>query len=138
MSAAPGDKWTARFRNAEGSPLELIAARLPEEEVVFKRMQELVLVDDPDDVLVARHHAGKTRTSDPVWWWRQRVNHLGLDTGSSRASSAAQGRERLWLGEIRYRAGRSPSLRRRHHRGTTNTNAANAYVLRPGRPSRPP
>ena len=23
---------------------------------------------------------GKTRTSDLVWWWRQRVNDLGLGT----------------------------------------------------------
>ena len=37
MSAALGEKWTARFRNAEALPLELIAARLPEEEAVFRR-----------------------------------------------------------------------------------------------------
>src|SRR6266511_2920442 len=30
MSVALGEKWTARFRNAEGLPLDLIASRLPE------------------------------------------------------------------------------------------------------------
>src|SRR4029450_13570550 len=42
MSAALGQKWTSRFRDAEGLPLDMIAARLPEEEAFFARMQELV------------------------------------------------------------------------------------------------
>jgi hypothetical protein len=42
MSAALGERWTSRFRNAEALPLELIASRLPEEEAFFTRMQELV------------------------------------------------------------------------------------------------
>jgi hypothetical protein len=42
MSTALGDKWTSRFRDAEGLPLELIAARLPGEEAFFTRMQSLV------------------------------------------------------------------------------------------------
>ena len=42
MSAALGETWSSRFRNAEGLPLELIASRLPEEEVFFGRMLELV------------------------------------------------------------------------------------------------
>lgn len=80
MSAALGEKWTARFRDAEGLPLELIAARLPEEEAFFRRMQELVwsLTQTmfSSDVI----SAGTTRTSDLVWWWRQRINDLGLGT----------------------------------------------------------
>jgi Xaa-Pro aminopeptidase len=80
MSAALGDKWTAKFKDAEGLPLELIAARLPEEEAFYKRMQELVWS------LTAEMFSGqtivfnKTKTSDLVWWWRQRVNDLGLGT----------------------------------------------------------
>ncbi len=80
MSAALGDKWTTRFRNAEGLPLELIAARLPEEEAFFKRMQELVWSMTQTMFSSRVITPGKTRTSDLVWWWRQRVNDLGLDT----------------------------------------------------------
>ena len=80
MSAALGDKWTTRFRNAEGLPLELIAARLPEEEAFFKRMQELVWSMTQTMFSSRVITPGKTRTSDLVWWWRQRVNDLGLQT----------------------------------------------------------
>ena len=80
MSAALGEEWTSKFRNAEGLPLELIAARLPEEEAFFRRMQELVwsLTQKmfSSDVITP----GKTRTSDLVWWWRQQVNDMGLGT----------------------------------------------------------
>jgi Xaa-Pro aminopeptidase len=80
MSAALGDTWTARFRNAEGLPLELIASRLPEEEVFFRRMQELVWSLTQEMFSERVITPGKTRTSDLVWWWRERVNDLGLDT----------------------------------------------------------
>lgn len=80
MSAALGAAWTSRFRNAEGLPLELIASRLPEEEAFFTRMNalvwELTRTMFSDQVIVP----GTTRTSDLVWWWRQRVNDLGLGT----------------------------------------------------------
>ncbi|MGH9309177.1 MAG: M24 family metallopeptidase [Vicinamibacterales bacterium] len=80
MSAALGDRWTAKFRDAEGLPLELIAVRLPEEEAFFRRMQELVwsLTETMFSSKVIT--PGKTRTSDLVWWWRQQINDLGLDT----------------------------------------------------------
>ena len=80
MSTALGDKWTTRFRNAEGLPLELIAARLPEEEVFYRRMQELVWSMTQTMFSSQVITPGKTRTSDFVWWWRQRVNDLGLGT----------------------------------------------------------
>jgi len=80
MSAAVGDAWTSRFRDAEGLPLELIASRLPEEEAFFTRMQELVWSMTQTmfsgDVITP----GTTKTSDLVWWWRQRVNDQGLGT----------------------------------------------------------
>ena len=38
------------------------------------------LADDADDVLRKVIVPGKTRTSDLVWWWRQRVNDQGLGT----------------------------------------------------------
>lgn len=80
MTAMLGKKWTMRFKKAEALPLQLIAARLPEEEVVFGKMNELV------HSLIARMFSnevitpGVTRTDDLVWWWRQQVNDLGLGT----------------------------------------------------------
>jgi Xaa-Pro aminopeptidase len=80
MSAALGETWTSRYRDAESLPLELIAVRLPEEEAFFRRMQELVWSLTQKmfsrDVITP----GVTRTSDAVWWWRQQVNDLGLGT----------------------------------------------------------
>src|SRR5688572_5326351 len=80
MSAALGQTWAARFKDAEGLPLELIASRLPEEEAFFKRMQELVWSMTQTMFSSKVITAGTTRTSDLVWWWRQQVNDLGLDT----------------------------------------------------------
>jgi Xaa-Pro aminopeptidase len=80
MSAALGEKWTSRFRNAEGLPLELIASRLPEEEAFFARMTEVVWSMTQEMFSSKTITPGKTKTSDLVWWWRQRVNDLGLDT----------------------------------------------------------
>lgn len=80
MSEAVGDKWTARFRDAEGLPLELIASRLPEEEAFFTKMTELVWQMTATMFSGKVIVPGKTRTSDLVWWWRQRVNDQGLGT----------------------------------------------------------
>jgi Xaa-Pro aminopeptidase len=80
MSEALGATWTSKFRNAEELPLELIASRLPEEEAFFERMNAHVWQMTQQmfsaDVIVP----GTTRTSDLVWWWRQRVNDQGLGT----------------------------------------------------------
>lgn len=80
MTAALGPGWAAKFKDAEGLPLELIAVRLPEEEAFFRRMQELVWSLTEEMFSAKTITPGKTRTSDLVWWWRQRVNDLGLDT----------------------------------------------------------
>jgi Xaa-Pro aminopeptidase len=80
MSAALGGQWTSKFKNAEGLPLELIASRLPEEAVFFRRMQEVVWSLTQKMFSNEVITPGKTRTSDLVWWWRQQVNDLGLGT----------------------------------------------------------
>ena len=80
MSRALGEKWTARYRNTEALPLELIASRLPAEEAFFRRMQELVWSLSQEMFSSQAITPGKTKTSDLVWWWRQRVNDLGLGT----------------------------------------------------------
>jgi Xaa-Pro aminopeptidase len=80
MSAALGETWTSTFKNAEGLPLELIAARLPEEEAFFEKMTALVWSMTEEMFSSKTITPGQTRTSDLVWWWRQRVNDQGLDT----------------------------------------------------------
>ena len=80
MSAALGEKWTSRFRDAEALPLELIASRLPDEEAFFRRMQELVWSLTREMFSSGVIQPGRTRTGDLTWWWRQRVNDLGLTT----------------------------------------------------------
>ena len=80
MGAALGEKWTSRFRDAEGLPLELIASRLPDEEAFFRKMQELVWSLTQEMFSSKTIAPGRTKTSDLVWWWRQRVNDLGLGT----------------------------------------------------------
>lgn len=80
MSTALGPAWTSKFKDAEELPLELIASRLPEEEAFFQKMTSVVWQMTQTmfsgDVIVP----GKTRTSDLVWWWRQRTNDQGLGT----------------------------------------------------------
>ena len=80
MSEALGATWTSKFKRAEALPLEFIAARIPEEEAFYGKLQALVWD------LIGRMYSsevikpGVTRTSDLVWWWRQQVNDLGLGT----------------------------------------------------------
>ncbi len=80
MSAALGPASTVKFRDAESVPLELLASRVPEEEVFFRRMQEQVWSLTQEMFSSKTITPGTTRTSDLVWWWRQQVNDLGLGT----------------------------------------------------------
>src|SRR5262245_37918337 len=80
MSRALGDKWTARFKDAERLPLELIALRLPEEEAFYERLQKLAWALSQEMFSSQVVTPGRTRTSDLAWWWRQRVADLGLGT----------------------------------------------------------
>ena len=80
MSEALGPTWTATFRDAERLPLELIASRLPEEEAFFEKMTALVWQMTQTMFSDKAIVPGTTRTSDLVWWWRQRTNDQGLGT----------------------------------------------------------
>jgi Xaa-Pro aminopeptidase len=80
MSEALGKSWTPRLRNAERLPLELIASRLPEEEAFFEKMSALVWQMTQTMFSERVIVPGTTRTSDLVWWWRQRTNDQGLGT----------------------------------------------------------
>lgn len=70
----------ARVVRRELLPLRYIEERLPEMLPTYRRMQELVhsLIAEmfSERVIVP----GATRTDDLVWWWRQRLSDLGLET----------------------------------------------------------
>jgi Xaa-Pro aminopeptidase len=80
MSAALGDKWTARFRSIDALPLEFIATRVPDEAAYYGRLQTVVWGLTQRMFSNEAITPGETRTSDLVWWWRQQVNDLGLGT----------------------------------------------------------
>ena len=80
MSDALGSAWASKFKDAEALPLELIASRVPEEEVFFEKMTALVWQMTETMFSGKVIVPGVTRTSDLVWWWRQRTNDQGLGT----------------------------------------------------------
>jgi len=80
MSEALGPAWTGKFRPAEGLAVDLIASRLPEEEAFYTKLTQLVW-DTIEEMFSSKTITpGVTRTSDVVWFWRQRINDLGLGT----------------------------------------------------------
>ena len=80
MSKSLGTKWTARFKPAEALAVDFIASRLPEETAFYAEMTKVAwaIIDTAFSERVIT--PGVTRTSDVVWWMRQRVNDLGLGT----------------------------------------------------------
>ncbi|HSE50871.1 MAG TPA: M24 family metallopeptidase [Gemmatimonadales bacterium] len=80
MSEALGPQWTSRFRPVEGLAVDLIASRLPEEEVFYTQLTRLVWSTIEEMFSARTITPGTTRTSDLVWFWRQRINDLGLGT----------------------------------------------------------
>jgi Xaa-Pro aminopeptidase len=80
MRQAIGPKWASRFKRAEGLPVDLIAARVPDEQRFYHDLAELTwsVIDSMFSSRVVR--PASTRTSDLVWYFRQRVNDLGLGT----------------------------------------------------------
>ena len=80
MKAALSRQWVDRMKPAEGLAVDLLASRVPDEERFYGRLTALVweLIDEMYSSRTIT--PGRTRTSDLVWWWRQRVNDLGLGT----------------------------------------------------------
>lgn len=80
MRAALGPRWSRRFKRAEGLPVDLLAARLPDEQRFYHDLATLTwtVIDTMFSSAVVQ--PGVTRTSDLVWFFRQRVNDLGLGT----------------------------------------------------------
>ena len=140
MSAALGNTWTAKFKDAEALPLEFIASRLPEEEAFFKKMTELVWSMTQTMFSNQVIKPGTTRTSDLVWWWRQQVNDQGLDTWFQPSISVQR------KGSTAEQIGNDPVIQRGDvlhcdvgitvARLNTDTQH-NAYVLNPGETDAP-
>lgn len=80
LEAALGPENLKRVVRAENLPLEYIAERLPEMLPTYRHMMEIV------HSLIKRAFSnevitpGKTTDQDVVWWLRQQVANLGLDT----------------------------------------------------------
>ncbi|WNG41126.1 aminopeptidase P family protein [Archangium violaceum] len=80
MAEALGTEWTSRMKPAEGLAVDLIAWRGEDEARFYEDLTKLawniIETGFSNQVITP----GKTRTSDVVWWMRQRVNDLGLGT----------------------------------------------------------
>ncbi len=106
MSAALGARWTSRFVRVDALPLEMIATRLPEEDAVYREMTKLVWQIIGEAFSNAVITPGKTRTSDVVWWMRQRVNDYGM---GSWFQPSVEVQRNGWTAE---RLGESPVIER--------------------------
>src|SRR4030095_4568493 len=73
-------EWSEKVVPAEGLAVDLIATRLPEEEAFYTDLQKLVWKLIEEMYSSRTITPGVTRPSDLTWWWRQRVNDLGLGT----------------------------------------------------------
>jgi Xaa-Pro aminopeptidase len=76
----PDGDYRPQITTAGRLAVDLIAIRQPEEEETFNRMNRLTwdIIQDAFSAKVIT--PGVTRTSDVVWWMRQRVADLGLTT----------------------------------------------------------
>jgi hypothetical protein len=80
MTQSLGPAFAARIVPAEGLAVDFIASRLAEEEAVFERMNEVAWSIIKEAFSERVITPGKTRVEDVVWWMRQRLNDLGLET----------------------------------------------------------
>jgi Xaa-Pro aminopeptidase len=75
-----GETFASRVIHRELLPLHYLEERLPEMLPQYRRMQELV----HETIATAFSNGvitpGRTSTDEVVWWMRQRLNDLGLDT----------------------------------------------------------
>ena len=141
MRAALGEPWVGRLTSTDGMALDLITTRLPEEEAVFRTMNEVVwgIIDTAFSSVVIT--PGVTRTQDVVWWMRQKVNDLGLGSWFQPSVSVQR------MGVTDAQLGDDPVIQRGDvlhcdfgivaHRLNTDTQHM-GYVLREGETSVPP
>jgi Xaa-Pro aminopeptidase len=80
MAEGLGEPWVSRLVPAKALATDFLAARLPEEEAAFERMNALaweIIAEAFSERVIT---PGVTRTEDVVWWMRQRLSDLGLGT----------------------------------------------------------
>ncbi len=80
MAEALGPDWMARTRPANGLVLDVLGWRGEDEARFYTHLTTLAW--DVIGTAFSRQviTPGQTRTADVVWWMRQRLNDLGLDT----------------------------------------------------------
>lgn len=141
MTAALGRPWTDRFVSEDGLAVEFIATRLPEERQFYVQLQELVWTMTQRMFSNEVITPGVTRTSDLVWWWRQTLNDMGLDTWFQ--PSVGVQRRGVSAAEL----GDDPVIQRGDllwcdvgisALGLTTDTQHNGYVLLPGETAAPP
>jgi Xaa-Pro aminopeptidase len=140
MAEALGPQWTSRFVRIDALPVEMIAARLPDEEAAYREMNRVVwdIISEAFSNRVIT--PGTTTTQDVVWWMRQRVNDLGL---GSWFQPSVEVQRQGWTAE---RLGEDPVIQRGDvlhcdfglvaFRLNTDTQHM-GYVLRPGETAPP-
>lgn len=80
MTEVLGPALAAKFKPVEGLAVDLLALRLADEEAFYRDLQQLVWAQIEEMFSARTITPGVTRTSDLVWWWRQRITDLGLET----------------------------------------------------------
>ncbi len=80
MREALGPMLASRLRPMDALAVGMLATRLPEEEGVYRRLQETVW--ELTRRMFSREviTPGMTRTSDLIWWWREQLSARGLST----------------------------------------------------------
>jgi hypothetical protein len=78
LSAALPARYRERVVRRERLPLDYLGERLPEMMPAYVEMQRLAHATIAEAFSERVITPGSTRTSDVVWWMRQRVNDLGL------------------------------------------------------------
>lgn len=80
MREALGPELWQRIVRAEGLAVDFLAIRVPAMNDTYRRMEQLVHEIIGSAFSSAVITPGVTTTEDVVWWFRQRVNDLGLGT----------------------------------------------------------
>jgi len=80
MAEVLGPAWMSRMKPAEGLPVDVLAWRSADESRFYADLTKLVWEVIGTAFSSQVITPGQTRTDDVVWWMRQRLNDLGLDT----------------------------------------------------------